>query len=360
MKQYNERLRSECIDEYDYYPCPRALIHSKVTFHSTHVCRTDTPILCPDGTCAIMSGDCAYNKECRNNQIQCPDGSCASTYEECGTPITCPSSRPFLCPDNTCHSSQDDCVDLERCPDDKPFRCPDTSCAATRYECPLELHCNSTAPIRCQDNQCYPNSPTVCENIDYSQCPLGKYRCWDNTCRISSDLCSQRTCPLYLPHMCADGKCVFSESECNASCENSMVCKLPIQLGENQQRYEIRCCGDLSLDDCCNYPQTDTVCTEGLVRCNDGECRPAEDCVNGVSCPPDYPYRCNNECVSDPLQCLEKPLCQDGWVRCANGFCSPTYGECKLSNIRTDFCPFDRPVLCADGSCVRTLQEVYL
>lgn len=358
MEKYNEILREECIDEYDFYPCPPLLINHDYISFSKHVCLSEAPVLCPDGSCVVMSGDCSDNTECLSEQIQCPDGTCSFSLADCPTPITCPSSRPFLCPDNTCHSSQDDCVDLEKCPSDKPFRCPDTSCSATRYECPLSITCNSTAPIRCEDNQCYPNSPTVCTNIDTSQCPLGRYRCWDNTCRISKDLCSERTCPLHLPFMCDDSRCVASQEDCTSSCENSVACKLPIQLGESQQQYEIRCCDDMTLEECCDYPQSDEACEEGEVRCDDGVCRAEEECVNGVSCPPDYPYRCNNECVSDPIQCLAKPVCDNGWVRCSNGMCSPSYSECKIMNMRTTFCPYDRPVLCADHSCATTLEEV--
>ena len=120
----------------------------------------------------------------------------------------------------------------------------------------------------------------------------------------------------------------------------------------------MRCCDNQTIEECCGFPQTDVVCQDGTVRCNDGECRQESECVNGVNCPPDYPYRCNNQCVSDPLQCLKKPTCDDGWVRCGNGMCSPTYNECKLIGLRSDFCPFDKPILCADSSCANTLEEV--
>ena len=360
MEEFTESLRIKCIDEYDYYPCSSLLIQSNQISYNNHVCRFDKPILCPDGTCVVMSGDCNENKECLYEQIQCPDGTCASSFNDCGTPITCPSSRPFLCPDNTCHSSQDDCVDLEKCPSSKPFRCPDTSCSATRYGCPLEMHCNATAPIRCEDNQCYPYSSDVCENIDTTTCPLGRYRCWDNTCRISKEVCPKRTCPLYLPYTCDDGTCVMNLKDCSSSCENSVTCKLPLLPGDSTIQYEVRCCDSESLEECCDFPQIDTQCEEGLVRCYDGECREKEKCVNGMNCPFDLPYRCGNECVSDPIQCLEKPDCDNGWVRCKNGMCASSYGNCRNINIRIDYCPYDRPVLCADGSCVVTLKEVVI
>ena len=124
-------------------------------------------------------------------------------------------------------------------------------------------------------------------------------------------------------------------------------------------RYVIRCCDDLSYVECCGYPQYSNTCGDGEELCNDGVCRPEGLCVNGVNCPVEYPYRCSNEeCVSDPSQCMTNPVCRDGWVNCGNGLCAPSYGDCKMFLIWNDICTDEVPVLCADGTCAATMGMV--
>ena len=351
-------LRSDCAEEADFYPCPAQLIESGSLAPSYRMCPSDNPILCPDGSCVSASGDCQDVESCLYDQIQCPDGTCSDSLENCGTRVTCPSSRPFLCPDSTCHANEADCVTFESCPSETPFRCPDTSCATSRANCPMGIHCNETAPILCDDFHCY-ESVEACEEVETSECPVGRVRCWDNTCRISQDLCPAHSCPLHAPFMCDNGQCVTDRSLCSEACESVMLCRLPPSLGSAAIAYETRCCDTSDYNVCCGYPQFEEDCLEGETRCGDGVCRRAEDCVNGVNCPPEYPYRCaGNTCVSDPLQCQNSPLCRDGWIRCPNGRCAPSYGDCMVSFARSEgLCPSDQPVQCADGQCRRTLEE---
>lgn len=124
-------------------------------------------------------------------------------------------------------------------------------------------------------------------------------------------------------------------------------------------RYVIRCCDNLSFVECCGYPQYSNVCDDDEELCNDGVCRPKGLCVNGVNCPVEYPYRCSNEeCVSDPSQCMTNPVCRDGWVNCGNGLCAPSYGDCKMFLLWNDICTDEVPVLCADGTCAATMGMV--
>ena len=354
-------LRSDCAEEADFYPCPSQLIEAGSLAPSYRMCPTDSPILCPDGSCVSSSGDCRDVESCFYHQVQCPDGTCSNSMENCATRVTCPKSRPFLCPDSTCHANEADCVTFESCPSETPFRCPDTSCATSRANCPLGIHCNETAPILCDDFRCY-ESADACEKVNTNECPVGRVRCWDNTCRISQDLCPSHSCPLHVPYMCDNGQCVTDPSICSETCESVMLCKLPPKLGSATIEYETRCCDTSDYNACCGYPQFEEDCLEGEVRCGDGVCRKAEDCVNGVSCPPEYPYRCaGNTCVGDPLQCQNSPSCQDGWTRCPSGRCAPSYGDCMVSLARSDGqCPSDKPVQCSDGQCRRTLEECSL
>ena len=139
--EYDTMLKQACKEEYEYYPCPVALIASSEHHPSFFMCPSTKPWLCGDGTCAIVSSDCKIHSECLYSQVQCEDGTCATSYDQCGTVVTCPKSRPFLCRDNTCKENGLDCVDLEKCPRETPFRCPDMSCVANRYDCPLGLKC---------------------------------------------------------------------------------------------------------------------------------------------------------------------------------------------------------------------------
>ena len=125
--EYYAMLKQACEEEYEYYPCPVALITSSEHHTSFFMCPSTKPWLCGDGTCAIVSSDCKTHSECLYNQVQCEDGTCAASYDQCGTVVTCPKSRPFLCRDNTCKENGLDCVDLEKCPSETPFRCPDTA-----------------------------------------------------------------------------------------------------------------------------------------------------------------------------------------------------------------------------------------
>lgn len=358
MEEYAETLRVSCAEEADFYPCPIQLIDMDDIIISYRMCPSNNPILCPDGTCVSTSGDCMEVDSCLYNQIQCPDGTCTDSIQNCGTRVTCPSSRPFLCPDSTCRANEADCVSFESCPESTPFRCQDTSCATARTNCPMGIKCNATAPVLCEDLNCY-DSEEACEKVDTTNCPEGRVRCWDNTCRVSEDLCPTRGCPLHLPYMCDNGQCVADAASCPVTCESVMLCRIPPALGTSKVMYETRCCDSLDYDTCCGYPQFAESCPVGQTRCGDGVCRVQEECVNGVNCPPEYPYRCaGNICVSDPLQCLDTPSCLNGWVRCENGQCAPSYGDCVMITTRySDLCTEDQPVLCADGICHQTLQE---
>ena len=237
------------------------------------------------------------------------------------------------------------------------------------HESRLEIPCNpfnthshplgsADTPILCEDNNCYPNSDSPCEDIT-SSCSGTRVRCSDGSCRVSSSVCPEQTCPLHLPVRCEDGKCVSDESECVPSCENSYLCRKPSRLGELYPEYEIKCCDNLSHEECCLYPQNADACSEQEERCQDGVCRTKGQCVNGVNCPKEYPYRCvNEECVRDPSQCMANPVCRDGWVDCGNGLCAPSYGDCKLFLTRRNICEGDKPVMCADGTCASTLGMV--
>ena len=360
MEDYQASLTAECETEYEFYPCPATLLTEAQFITTFRMCPTSKPILCPDGFCVKHGKDCRMVSECGYGQIQCPDGTCADSLSVCGTQVTCPSSRPFLCEDLSCKANEMDCISLEQCPDETPFRCPDTSCVSERSECPTGRHCDSETPILCDDGECYPDSVDVCEHITVGDCPQGRIRCWDNTCRVSESLCPARSCPPSLPYMCQNGRCVSEESNCPAICEDTTLCLLPPQLGVDLPSYVVRCCDGLSRDECCGFPQTNEQCPSDQVRCGDGVCREPSHCVNGDNCPPDYPYRCgDNECVSDPVACMTKTECGDGWLRCPSGVCVPSYGDCKLPLNRYDgFCDSDLPVMCADGTCAKTLKEV--
>lgn len=360
MEEYQEDLLKQCANEYAIYPCPSILLTEPPAVSDYFMCPSEMPILCPDGTCVSHFSDCLETEECGYKNIQCPDGTCADSLASCGTLITCPRSRPFLCEDRSCKTNEKDCVAIEHCPKETPYRCPDSSCVETRSLCPTGRVCPPSTPILCDDGQCYPDSPEVCENTSIRDCPQGRIRCWDNSCRVAEALCPERTCPPTLPFMCQNGQCVETEEDCPAVCRDTVLCLLPPQLGEDQPSYNVKCCNGLSRDECCGFPQTAEVCPENTVRCGDGVCRAASDCVNGSSCPADYPYRCsNNECVEDPVKCITQTKCGDGWVKCPTGLCAPSYGDCKLPLTRyPTYCPEGLPVVCADKTCVRTLDEV--
>ena len=103
------------------------------------------------------------------------------------------------------------------------------------HESRLEIPCNpfnthshplgsADTPILCEDNNCYPNSDSPCEDIT-SSCSGTRVRCSDGSCRVSSSVCPEQTCPLHLPVRCEDGKCVSDESECAPSCMANPVCR---------------------------------------------------------------------------------------------------------------------------------------
>ena len=228
------------------------------------------------------------------------------------------------------------------------------------HSVPMYSHIPGSAstPILCEDYNCYPDSDFPCAAVT-SSCSGTRVRCSDGSCRPSSGMCPEHVCPLHLPYRCEDGRCVREETECVPSCENSFLCLLPLQLGERMARYVVRCCENASYQECCGYPQYARVCGDGEELCNDGVCRPVGYCVNGVNCPVEYPYRCSNEeCVSDPSQCMTNPVCRDGWVDCGNGLCAPSYGDCKLLLVWNNICTDEAPVLCADGTCAVTMGLV--
>lgn len=327
----------QCVDNSDKCLtttlCPVGTVACKVGGKLTGQCRKreeDCPsvAVCPPGHVP-----CSDGRSCSNSQVscpeidssdcpgpagwfkRCPDGRCVHNIEDCATPVTCPSDKPFFClTDRSCQATPEECPNMYDCRaiPGNPIRCPDGSCRASASDCPSATVC-PVSWVLCENGAC---APTLSECLQHSRCPQTKVRCPDGSCAENILLCpSISSCPPSLPVLCSDRSCRASIAEC---------------------------------------PMPST-CPSGTTRCPDGSCAAGTTCPVSKSCPSSSPVLCaDGSCATHVASCQASPTCApDVPVRCPDGSCRKSVVDCPSRTI----CPAKAPVRCLDGTCKQTADQ---
>lgn len=228
-------------------------------------------VVCPNGACVADIANCVAPALCRSGYVLCPNGRCEANISLCNNSSgsSCPTTSPIRCPagdcvanislcpehstcptgtemcnDGSCQSSCSGVVKKSRCSSNQ-VECPPIngkiSCASDLAQCPKPAICPTDMPVKCLDNTCakseadcpavpnnWGNSHVICPSGNWSDnfnncgsplaCPGDRpYKCWNNTCRASSDECPKVTiCPKGTPILCPEGNCVESAIQCKS------------------------------------------------------------------------------------------------------------------------------------------------
>ncbi|KAL0212384.1 hypothetical protein RCL1_006010 [Eukaryota sp. TZLM3-RCL] len=296
--------------------------------HLSNSAPASTPFYChsrPNDHYRLDPRGCCDNLDHPFSIAICPDGTCAPSTAQCA-PLTCPSSHPILCNSGVCSTCIDDCP-LHVCPAAKPIRCPDQSCTDDFWKC----KCPEEAPYRCPNATEFRGPGFTTMTIE---------------CRRDVERCPHfgNFCNTWRPNRCDNGICVLGSCEGNEkTCSNSTL-SLCVSSGF--------CVPDL---DTCPLPNGCPV--DSPIKCETGECRALPS-----QCP--LPYRCmssthhikcpTGECVSDFNQCpeIDPVLPHSQCHRSLPFFCS--IGKCVEGPSLCPAilpCPCDRPFRWLDGLC---------
>uniref|UniRef100_A0A7S3YVB0 PA14 domain-containing protein n=1 Tax=Lotharella globosa TaxID=91324 RepID=A0A7S3YVB0_9EUKA len=178
-----------------------------------------TPYSCPDGTCVSDYSQCAgqHQDTCSVDQVTCWDGSCASSTFNC----SCPSGTT-RCPTGACEPA-DQCPQPESCVGDRLYKCSGIEvCRQSADDCPTLRTC-PYGYLACPDGFSCARNYSECLDYTPSACPNGFGTCPDGTCVQSVEQCpTQPTCPLG-QYVCPDGSCKGDRSLCGElnGCEGS-------------------------------------------------------------------------------------------------------------------------------------------
>ncbi|GFQ76332.1 low-density lipoprotein receptor-related protein 1B, partial [Trichonephila clavata] len=219
-------------------------------------CRSDSQMICQDGTCIdtirVCDGvkDCSFGEDdqncgiatCPPGQFQCDGSRCVDERRRC-------DSRPD-CADR---SDEADCEKPKACQPDE-FRCGDGQCIKEFLKCDRRYDC--------QDG----SDELSCAGV---VCPPGTFRCDNGSCIDLFLRCDGRgDCP---DRSGADERgcpCSPSQWQCDfGQClDRSKLCDGTVD-----------CPDDNSDERDCGIPG----CTPDKFRCSDGTCIPAENKCNG-------------------------------------------------------------------------------
>lgn len=357
-------------------------------FHLSNGCTAKTPIRCLSGKCVKNSNDCDPGNGCTDpsKPFPCPNGECRESARQCreeGQIDDCPHECPYQ---NFIKCVEfNKCINDFNCPLATPFRCPDGTCKRypsrignSTYDqnaCEIGIKCPDYKPFLCADGQCV-EKKSFC--ISHSKCPNdAREVCFDRTCVSNKDNCKEK-CPAKNPILCPNSNCVSSLFDCR---ENACPVKSPFKCYSGPCKEAPYEC--LVKE---KYNIFESLCDkENEVTCYDGSCRMShEDCPIYEGCNYlTYPYKCpNGNCVENSnlcektiidieyeecikggegeegkekedkptKKCIHNRICEKGETLCQDGICRK---ECPNFNG----CPFDKPLLCSTGKCVKDEDE---
>ncbi len=232
------------------------------------------PVECPDGTCAPTGAHCCGNgKICRAGTC-CGDEECCQSGQACVEgrcvgPVAaspdCAGDTPVTCPDASCAPVEASCCGNGKfCPDGLAC-CGETECCMFGEVCaagrcvaggggaapPPGGPCTGEYAYTCPDGTCAPPGADCCDNGKFcrtgaccgeEECCQGAETCVGGRCVGPDGAAPSRPCDASAPQRCPDGSCAPLGAAC---CGNGKYCTRGT------------CCGD---EDCC---QGGEICVGG-------------------------------------------------------------------------------------------------
>lgn len=380
----NELVQSPCIDPAMPVVCPRD--HQGVTCAAdisqcpqAISCPRDSPVRCPDFSCATSIAECPPSPQYSLARKACPAGWASKVA--CGASVTCPVSRPAKCWDETCRVVAEDCPPKPRCPSSSPYVCPDGNCYPNIYQCPNTKICPATTPVYCGVNDACVSDVARCPawnatDLTY-ECPNRGVRCKNGACVDESFNCPENLCPTHLPYRCANGLCAVSGD----ACYNDAGCPAdePVKCGDGSCRTSTDLCPRMTLKQGDACPQPDPSNPDprivGKFYCEDGSCADTvRDCPMKNGCPtsrilcldkvcvtPSGTGATGNPCINTDSTANACPMARP--YQCPDGYCAISSTACPVfPNATSEPCGFTRSgqpkfIRCADGTCVQSSEQ---
>ena len=403
--------------------CGVTCIPNNITCNLTMPNCTSNQIICWDMTCASSPLKCPTKKTCYINEklgYNCPDGRCVENEFYCSQPPTCYEPSPFLCSDFTCAKNIQNCKVKKSCKPGEALcqdnqchktclnknisicsidqvTCPNGDCVSNILLCSTEItcqlgqikcstgvcvsdtklckytdsppgiNCPLSTPILCQDLSCV-NDITSCNQIDTCP-PFSSFRCWNNECRKSKELCpTKKKCNANVPILCSDGtcqtapyncvnsliKCLNNQVKCyDGSCVDSYsLCPTFTTCPQNQILCWDNTCANDILN--CTSPPSN-LCPQNLYMCNDGSCRSKKNlCPTMSVCPIETPIKCyDGTCRKSMYSCPLETSCGENMFPCPDGTCGSQNNPCGTMIT----CETDTPFKCNDNSCKKDVRD---
>ena len=361
----------------------------KKEFNLSNGCTNEFPIKCTKGfigKCVNDQNDCysickkdefyskvldkcltdrrsIRNNICASDKIECTDGTCKDKIEDCSNKLGCPLSAPYRCADGLCKKetliwnekieNKDACALNIQCPFYRPYLCADGSCEEKKLFCNSIKKCEGDK-IRDFDRNCKEKSEI---QLTKKCPPSNPLLCSETSICVSSIYdCDQRYCPSNKPIMCVNGECSSNPMYCQKS---SIPCKKnEIMCYDGSCRKSIeycplyKGCSDLNFPFKCN----DGSCAESIHLCNDQTTKLIEEKSNRLLL-----TTCDNLILCEDGICRETCPIYNGCsndkpLLCSNGFCVKSIAECAgISN-----CGLKNPFRCKDGSCKSSIKDCNL
>ena len=366
-------------------------------------------VVCPDGSCRANEYMCKEPRLCKSDQILCPIGVCAPNIEECPRYPSCGNYR-FLSPMMACgktyagYDTQPSTEEGEAtastriirrtsntkgstgrhrrnlitttktilpfiavdCPKGK-IRCPDASCKKSYEDCATPINCGSL--IKCEDNSCKARI-SDCPVYD---CPSNLAKCWEGSCVDDYSKCpSGITCTSTFPVLCPDLTCRSSVKECPKDVECPIWA--PFRCGNGECRDTPLNCPSLSKCPNKYLKCEDSACVKGPAQCltknihceepgyincpADGKCAKSRSlCPTHITCPATYVKSWNGLCVKEKSDYLTST----NVLKCSDPFPVRCHeGSCRANKADCPteiLCPVTKPIKCWEGSCRESLSN---
>ncbi|GIX77853.1 97 kDa heat shock protein [Caerostris extrusa] len=343
----------DCRDGSDELGCHRPQTSNFVS-NSDSGCRSDSQMICQDGSCIdtirVCDGvmDCSFGEDERNCGITtCPPGQFQCDGSRCVDENRLCDGRP----DCSDRSDEVDCPDTKRdeCRSDE-FKCGDGQCIRASLKCDRKYDCqDGSDEFSCEPKVCQPDEFRCGDGQcikEYLKCDR-KYDCQDGSDELSCNEDREKKACQPNEFRCANGQCIDN----NLKCDRKYDC----QDGTD----EISC--------------ESKTCQSNEFRCSDGQCIDSSlkcdrkyDCQDGsdeLSCEPSRERQCqpnefrcaNGQCIDNSLKCDRKYDCQDGTDELScdetpKTACQPNEFRCSNGQCIDSSLKCDRKYDCQDGT----------
>ncbi|KAK8802044.1 hypothetical protein WA158_006439 [Blastocystis sp. Blastoise] len=357
ISSYYIGVNSIFINNNNIYLCPMGGL-------VTHPVLCGSPVICPSSRPFLFQGRYCLQQEnnfisiseprekCGFDQHQCPNGVCFDLDKSCPANVLCPNDTPYLCSDLTCVSDVDLCDTSTESNGYYVSTCNDET-ALYDSICIDDHYCRGNNGVLCPDDTCHYITSTNDIDLCYNSTKITSEFFYTSNSIIpaSTDVTSVCTNPLYR-HLCSSGSCVRTSLYCPI---DIVMCPPPLALIRCFDGQTV-CTVELLRDLVCPKTQEEIAfnnsCKSPWEVCTSWQCRLGHTCPLANGCSVDRPIRCRNgDCVTSQIECLSLSICGDGNYLCSDNVCVHDLHDCNRLPVVNSYCPLSKPVLCPDKTC---------